>query len=671
MASSRSGRPGPSGRGCREHRRAAARAGAVPSAPRRRRARPAARSLAARPRSRSDRARRRRRRTGPGPQSPGPSRAGTGNTSRSTRSRTSPSGSSSGPGPSRAGPVRSLPAADELDPPGRSVQGEPLTSSIRSPSRQAARAPPRPASSTTRAVDPASGSMQPRPDQPGRARSIAAECSGTSRPQADRADHQQGGQARDPVHRLRTAATMMQRPSQVGRCGGPARRGDVPGRVVDGGCIRPAGGSPAGGVAVASGRVGAPARRRSVGRTRSRAMRTRSRARQCRAFPYCILRARRLGVTTAGPSHRSCLRLEMQLFPSGVAIRGLVDVSGVGLARSLATPAARSMRQSVRRSCVPAVGSSSLNRSRGGPLQWSEPVAPAAVDVVRRAASSPRPTSKGTARRMASPGDRITQLLDEFRHSRDVMIDRAEQGRHRPARGPRADPGRHLHPGPRPAGRRPGPGQDPDRQLDRPDPRRRLQADPVHARPDALGHHRHQRPGGARGRPPRLPVRPRPALLEHHPGRRDQPDPAQDPGGPAAGDAGARGHRRPGHDEAARALLRHRHPEPDRAGRDLPPARGPARPLHVRRPRRLPDARGGGEDPLGHDQGGAPRAEEGPLGQGDPEPPEARHLGADLRLRGQVRRPAGPRHPARPTRSPRPSSRSWSTGAPAPGPART
>ena len=64
-------------------------------------------------------------------------------------------------------------------------------------------------------------------------------------------------------------------------------------------------------------------------------------------------------------------------------------------------------------------------------------------------------------------------------------------------------------------------------------------------------------------------------------------------------------------------------------------------------------------------------AEEGALRQGDHEPPEAGDLGADLRLRGRVRHPAGPGHPARPTRRRPSSSRTWSTSARDLGPART
>ena len=49
------------------------------------------------------------------------------------------------------------------------------------------------------------------------------------------------------------------------------------------------------------------------------------------------------------------------------------------------------------------------------------------------------------------------------------------------------------------------------------------------------------------------------------------------------------GHRRAGNLQPARPVLRHRHAEPDRAGRHLPAARSPARPLHVQRQGRLPE----------------------------------------------------------------------------------
>ena len=74
---------------------------------------------------------------------------------------------------------------------------------------------------------------------------------------------------------------------------------------------------------------------------------------------------------------------------------------------------------------------------------------------------------------------------------------------------------------------------------------------------------------------------------------------------------------------------------------------------------------------VGDDQGGVARAEEGALGQGDRQPAEAGHVGPGLRLHGRVRDPAGPGDPARPTSSRPSSSRTWSTTAPGPAPART
>ena len=47
----------------------------------------------------------------------------------------------------------------------------------------------------------------------------------------------------------------------------------------------------------------------------------------------------------------------------------------------------------------------------------------------------------------------------------------------------------------------------------------------------------------------------------------------------------------------ARAVLHHRHAEPDRAGRHLSAARGPAGPLHVQHQGRLSVGRGRGADP--------------------------------------------------------------------------
>ena len=84
------------------------------------------------------------------------------------------------------------------------------------------------------------------------------------------------------------------------------------------------------------------------------------------------------------------------------------------------------------------------------------------------------------------------------------------QGHRRPARGARGAADRHLRPRPLPADRRAGAGQDPDDPHPGRRPEPDLQPDPVHARPDALGHHRHRGdPGGQGDRRPPVQVPPR------------------------------------------------------------------------------------------------------------------------------------------------------------------
>ena len=57
----------------------------------------------------------------------------------------------------------------------------------------------------------------------------------------------------------------------------------------------------------------------------------------------------------------------------------------------------------------------------------------------------------------------------------------------------------------------------------------------------------------------------------------------------------------------ARPVLRPGDAEPDRAGRDVPAARGPARPVHAQRAGALPDGRRGAGDPPPHDRRRDPR----------------------------------------------------------------
>ena len=99
---------------------------------------------------------------------------------------------------------------------------------------------------------------------------------------------------------------------------------------------------------------------------------------------------------------------------------------------------------------------------------------------------------------------------------------------------------------------------------------------PVHARPAALRRHRRD---GLRPAQGHLRLPPRPDLPHDRAGRRDQPCLAQDPVGAARGDGGEPRHRRRRGPLRRATVPGHRHPEPDRAGRHLPAARGPARPL--------------------------------------------------------------------------------------------
>ena len=82
-----------------------------------------------------------------------------------------------------------------------------------------------------------------------------------------------------------------------------------------------------------------------------------------------------------------------------------------------------------------------------------------------------------------------------------------------------------------------------------------------------------------------------PGLRQPRAGGRNQPRPAQSPERAARGDAGAAGDHRRGHVQARRPVPGARDPEPDRAGRHLPAARGADRPVPAEAAGRLPDRR--------------------------------------------------------------------------------
>ena len=145
-----------------------------------------------------------------------------------------------------------------------------------------------------------------------------------------------------------------------------------------------------------------------------------------------------------------------------------------------------------------------------------------------------------------------------------------------------------------------------------------------------------------------------PDLRDDRARRRDQPRLAQDAVGAARGHGGEQGHRRRRAPRGGRAVHGHRDPEPHRAGRHLPPARGPARPLPHEDDPRLPRPR---RDGPGAARRQDPRPHQGPPARGHlvrrHRHGRARRRGArrrrDPRLRLAHRRgdPAPRQHPAR------------------------
>ena len=198
---------------------------------------------------------------------------------------------------------------------------------------------------------------------------------------------------------------------------------------------------------------------------------------------------------------------------------------------------------------------------------------------------------------MSTTVENDVAMIEKLRAAHQRLQAGNRQGHHRPGAGARSAPDGDLLPQPRPAHGRAGAGQDAHGPHAGPGPRPDLQAHPVHARPDAVGHHRQRghpgRPGHARAD---VQVPPRADLRQHRAGRRDQPHAAEDPGRAARSHAGAQGvhrRRRPPDEEP---VLRPGDAEPDRAGRHLPAARGAARPLPVPHQGRLPVRRGGRAD---------------------------------------------------------------------------
>ena len=169
------------------------------------------------------------------------------------------------------------------------------------------------------------------------------------------------------------------------------------------------------------------------------------------------------------------------------------------------------------------------------------------------------------------------QHLDMFRE-RFIRITRESRAPHRRPRGDRREHGDE------PARRRPRAARRHSRRRQdepRAHARRRaapeVLAHPVHARPDARRHRRHEHRAGARARRDVLRVPAGADLRERRARRRDQPRDAEDAVGAARGDAG---HERVGRQDdlpARAAVLRARDAEPARDGGHVSAARSAAR----------------------------------------------------------------------------------------------
>ena len=140
-----------------------------------------------------------------------------------------------------------------------------------------------------------------------------------------------------------------------------------------------------------------------------------------------------------------------------------------------------------------------------------------------------------------SPDD--IALADRMNAGRAADRHRAAEDHHRPGRGHQPGADDAVRRRQQPDRRRARPGQDAADPHDGARARPEVLAHPVHARPDAVRHHRHRPGAGGRGdRPPADGVRARADLRQHRAGRRNQPHAAEDAVGAARGDAGAPRH---------------------------------------------------------------------------------------------------------------------------------
>src|SRR5919198_2820977 len=194
---------------------------------------------------------------------------------------------------------------------------------------------------------------------------------------------------------------------------------------------------------------------------------------------------------------------------------------------------------------------------------------------------------------------------------------------------------------PRAARGRAGDGEDGARAGDRTVDRRRDDGTcAMHAGPAADRCHRVV---GVRSEAARLRVPARARVRERAARRRDQPRDAEDAIGATRSDGGVPGHRRRGDARVAASVPPRRYRESDRAGRDLPAARGAARPLLPANGPRLSGRGRGAADRRGAGRRSPARA---------PRPRRFARRRHDTPARGagRLRRPADP-HVDRPARA--------------------
>src|SRR5947208_2371420 len=197
--------------------------------------------------------------------------------------------------------------------------------------------------------------------------------------------------------------------------------------------------------------------------------------------------------------------------------------------------------------------------------------------VTRCGSSSARSTNPAVPSVRSRPPKRWRTCGRSFARRRRASHPRSARSRDsRADRGDARSPGVPARPRPRAARGRAGHRQDPAGAHLGAGARREISAHPVHARPDARGHHG----GHAVERRAGVHVSARAHFRRPRARRRDQPGPGENAGRAARSDAGAHRHRGRCGAPAVRHVHRVRDAEPRRVRRHLSAPRGRARPVH-------------------------------------------------------------------------------------------